>query len=156
MYVKKMLSVRSLSTHAKAVLISVCMVLAATLTFGSEFSVEVGSYPHTLFQVQAPASAALNYDYLMYSEFSAKIDVLKWLYVTGATTIYFYPYSDRVSFYPFYALFLVGAGVQFGPVTIGYEHRCDHAVVPYAFVTDALLAQDSGYDKVFVRYAIKF
>ncbi len=156
MDIKNGLSAQPLSTHVKAAVLSVGLILAATLAFGSEFSVEVGSFPHTLFQVQAPASAALNYDFLMYSTFDAKIDLLSWLYVTGATTIYFYPYSDRVSFYPFYALFLVGGGVQLGPVTVGYEHRCDHAVVPYAFVSDALLAQDSGYDKVFVRYAIKF
>ena len=41
----------------------------------------------------------------MYSQFDAKIDILPWLYATGATTIFFYPYYDKLSFFPFFALF---------------------------------------------------
>jgi hypothetical protein len=134
----------------------VFLFLAATMTFASDFSVEVGSYPDARLQVEVPDVALLSYDMLMYSQFSAKIDVFPWLYASGATTIYFYPYNDKLSFYPFYALFMVGAGVQFGPVTIGYEHRCDHAVVPYSFVADPLLRQDSGFDQVFLRYSVHF
>jgi hypothetical protein len=46
------------------------------------------------------------------------------------------PYSERLSFFPFYALLMVGAGLQLGPVTIGYEHRRDYPVVPYSFAAD--------------------
>jgi hypothetical protein len=140
----------------KTLLLAAAFVLAATLVFGSEFAVEVGTYPQARLEVETPSVALLNYDLLMYSQFSAKIDLFPWLYATGATTIYYYPYSQGLSFYPFYALFMVGAGVQFGPVTLGYEHRCDHAIVPYSFTADPLFRSDSGYDKVFLRYAIKF
>jgi hypothetical protein len=141
----------------KAGLLAAAFVLAAALAFGeSEFAVEVGTYPQARLEVETPSVALLNYDLLMYSQLSAKIDVFPWLYAAGATTIYYYPYSQGLSFYPFYTLFMVGAGVQFGPVTVGYEHRCDHAVVPYSFTADPLFRQDSGYDKVFFRYAVKF
>jgi hypothetical protein len=145
-----------MNTRLKASMLAAALGLAATLAFGSEFAVEIGSYPTARLEVETPSVQLLNYDMLMYSQLSAKIDVFPWLYASGATTIYYYPYSQGLGFYPFYALFMVGAGVQFGPVTIGYEHRCDHAVVPYSFTADPLFRQDSGYDKVFLRYAVKF
>jgi hypothetical protein len=132
------------------------LFLSAALAFGSEFTVEVGSYPTARLEVETPTVALLNYDLLMYSQFNVKIDVLPWLYADGSTTVFFYPYVDKVSFYPFYALFTVGAGIELGPLTVGYEHRCDHAVVPYSFLADPLFRQDSGYDKVFLRYTAKF
>jgi hypothetical protein len=148
--------VRALNKGMKAGILALGFALVAAVAFGSEFAVEVGSYPTARLEIEAPTVELLNYDLLMYSQFSAKIDVFPWLYAAGATTIYFYPYSQGVGFYPFYALFTVGAGIQLGPVTIGYEHQCDHAVVPYSFTAAPLFAQDAGYDKVFLRYAIKF
>ena len=148
--------IRSIPLGMKQKVLVLVLFLAATLACASEFAVEVGSYPDARLEVEVPDVALLNFDLLMYSQFSARIDVLPWLYATGATTVYFYPYTERVSFYPFYALFMVGAGVQFGHVTIGYEHRCDHAVVPYSFVADPLMRQDSGFDQVFLRYSVTF
>lgn len=147
---------RLIDFRVQTVALAAGLLLSATLAFGSEFTVEVGSYPTARLEVETPIVALLNYDMLMYSQFNVRIDVFPWLFATGATTVYFYPYTDKVSFYPFYALFMVGAGIELGPLTVGYEHMCDHAVVPYSFLADPLFRQDSGYDKVFLRYTAKF
>lgn len=99
---------------------------------------------------------SINFDKMLYTEIGGKVYLLKYVYLGGSSICYMYPVYNTINFFPTYMSFQVDAGFTFDKIEIGYKHRCSHPMVPSLYFIEPLSYVDSSYDKVFVRYSIRY
>jgi hypothetical protein len=125
--------------------------IAPTLTMDIEAGLipghAVSLYPTTDLQ------EIVNLDLSFYTDMEFKA-AWRYGYVSGGMTAY--EWADRReirNFIPFRMDYLMGAGLTFGGVTIGWAHGCFHRVLPGAMIYP-YGGIDSGYDRIFIKAEI--
>ena len=90
----------------------------------------------------------------LYAEFGIRGEA-GWFFAEGKLSTDFRAISIN-SYTPTQETYVVGFGVEIGPLTIGYEHSCFHPIMPYLTsmrgryqVTPYF---EGGYDRTYVRF----
>lgn len=92
----------------------------------------------------------------LYVDIGTRLYAFNYFFSGGSVLTYMMINTKDTAMFPFYTSYSFNAGLTFGAIEIGYEHRCSHPVAAVAYIQEPLFKVDSSSDKVYIKYEVTF
>lgn len=118
------------------------------------FSLELGFLPQGAFVIYEPPPIVYqDFSGSFYTELDARLYAWNLVYIGGGVKTFIWRDGSGWSFYPNTSIYKFAAGLEAGPVEIGFRHYCQHPTAPFMQVAVGRCVYEGFYEELFVRFS---
>ena len=87
-----------------------------------------------------------------YTDFNTRLLLFNHVFIDGQLRTSMYKSRNSpITFGPVKSSYLVGLGLSFGILELGFRHYCTHPIVPMLLINDGISIWEGVYQEIYIR-----